>query len=218
MSEKSALISDIKSYGVSAKAYLLRAKYNLNCGTPAALFYAAFELRCCVETRQADYAEALLGFDASKVQQWKVGETRKRIEKIVAGKLISHFLIEFDDGVQFNIFHTPIPQSLSDFVEKRSGDLLHSRKEYRSLDDQWWSITREDIVSAYRSAWLACQGNALVPPLWNPNSKKTHPLKVVSSAQGDREMLERLSNSVGQSMNIRISYLEHAPLAWICDY
>ena len=189
----------------------------MNDESPEALFYAIFELRCCVEARQEAYAEALAEFDGSRIRPWKVGETRKRIEKTGAGKLISQYSVHFDDGAIFDIHHTPIPQSLSNFIEKQSGDLLHSQKQYRPLNDPWWANTKKEVVAAYQAAWLACQGNAMAPPLWNPQNKQTNSLIVKCGREGDQALLERLANSVGQSYNIRIDYLDAAPSSWICD-
>lgn len=207
----------VESYGIGPESYLARARRQLLLGTDEALFYAVYELRCCIEVRQAEYAEAFSTFDSSQIRPWKIGETRKRIEKISAGKLISQFLVNFDDGVRFEIYHTPVPQALSDFVEKQSGDLLHAQKQYRPSGDFWWEEIRKEVQCAYRAAWLACQGNALAPPLWNPKTGQTYPLTVEQKQDSDVEMLKRLAGSVGKSMNVHIDYLDTAPPHWVCD-
>ena len=59
-------------YGVAARDYLARAKARLMERTQEGLFYAAFEFRCCVETRQEDYARAI-EFEKFKVEAWRIG-------------------------------------------------------------------------------------------------------------------------------------------------
>jgi len=46
-------------YSVSARGYLHRAKLRLLENSNEAIFYGAFELRCCVEARQEEYATAI---------------------------------------------------------------------------------------------------------------------------------------------------------------
>lgn len=55
-----------REYGVGSRDYLRRAKDLLAQGTPAALFHAAFELRCGIEARLQEYRDA-----ATKVAKLK---------------------------------------------------------------------------------------------------------------------------------------------------
>jgi hypothetical protein len=45
-------------YGIHSRSYLKRARQRLDEGYPESLFYAAFELRCGVESRMKEYLDA----------------------------------------------------------------------------------------------------------------------------------------------------------------
>ncbi len=51
-------MTQIEDYLVNSRNYLLRARKRLDEKTPASLFYAAFELRCGVESRMQEYLDA----------------------------------------------------------------------------------------------------------------------------------------------------------------
>ena len=70
---------DTMTYAVSPQEYLARARQRLISNDPSSLFYAAFELRCCVESRQADYLDALEFYRGKKAKHWKVGDTSRRL-------------------------------------------------------------------------------------------------------------------------------------------
>jgi hypothetical protein len=55
-------------YGIHARDYLTRARLRLDEQSPAGLFYAAFELRCGIESRLRQYIEAQRG-NAIRIKQ-----------------------------------------------------------------------------------------------------------------------------------------------------
>lgn len=57
-------------YSVNSKAYLNRARRQLDENTKEALFYAAFELRCGIESRLLQYWEANKHIHLMKKAGW----------------------------------------------------------------------------------------------------------------------------------------------------
>jgi hypothetical protein len=202
-------------YSVSAKGYLARARDALVGGSPEGLFYAAFELRCCIETRQAEYAEALSAYKGTKIRPWNIGDTGKRIRKASYADRIA--LMRYDFGKEkFESYHTPVPDRLLSFAEKELGNLLHCQTKYRSTNDQWWCDVRTQLTEGYRMAWLACQGDSLVPPLWDRKTGRVHPVVMEKNA-GNAFLFERLPTLPGTEFKIEILYLTEAPSHWRCD-
>lgn len=202
-------------YSVSANAYLLRAKAALMSGKPESLFYAAFELRCCVETRQAEYAVALTAYKDMKIKPWNIGDIGRKIRKASSADRIS--LMRYDFGeLKLESYHTPVPDELVRFAERELGPLLHCQSEYRQSDDEWWDDIREKLLMGYRMAWLACRGDSMTPPLWNPKTKKVHPVTMQMSDENS-PLLQKLPTLPGTIFNVEIRYLETPPSNWHCD-
>ncbi len=202
-------------YPVSAKAYLARAKDALENGRPEGLFYAALELRCCIETRQAEYAEALSAYKETKIKPWNIGDTGRRIRRASYADRIALFRYNFGEG-WFDSYHTPISDKLIAFAEKELGQLLHCQLVYRSPEEEWWANTKAQLIEGYRMTWLSCQGDSLVPPLWNGTTKSVHPV-VLEKHDGNASLFDRLPVLPGTEFRVEIRYLDNAPNHWHCD-
>lgn len=205
-----------KSYGVGATSYLERARARLIDDQETSIFYAALELRCCVEARQAEYIEHLSVYKNQKLRPYRIGENRTKIAKISGGELIAKMTFNFEDGVTLEGFHTPVPAALTKYCETSLDALRHAQTTFRALDDPWWRDAREGLEKHYRLAWVACRGNLLVPPLWNGIGKPAHPL-VIEATDGDTSLIERMQGSVGKPFKVQVEYLEAPPPDWICD-
>lgn len=203
-------------YSVSANEYLSRARAALCEGLPQGIFYAAFELRCCVETRQAEYAQALKKYENTKIRPWNIGDTGKRIRKASYAEKISLMRYDFGDGLLFDSYHTPVSASLITFAERSLGDLLHAQPIFRLQKDGWWKEKRDCLLMGYRMAWLACQGDSLVPPLWNPRTKVTHPVVMERHIRNER-FFERMPVQKGTKFRVEVCYLDSPPEQWQCD-
>lgn len=94
-------------YDSSPHGYLARAKLRLCEGTPEALFYAAFELRCCVESRQDWYANAMEHLRV-KIRPWKITETAKRLESVFDSQKIAYLIFGPPDEDKFHLYYTPV--------------------------------------------------------------------------------------------------------------
>ena len=196
------------AYGISARAYLERAKQRLLEHTKEALFYAAFELRCCVESRQEEYATEI-EFIKTKIKPWKIGETAKRLEHIFDSSKIAKVTISIPDSSVFVLYHTPVSKRLYKASEKL-GDLLHCMKKFKGDDGSFWPKTRHQIGTVYSDAWYSCQGQLITPPL------REHPIKIENPPPGLPELLQR---AFREKLEIKteIDYLDRVPKEWECD-
>jgi hypothetical protein len=197
-----------KLYSVNSRAYLARAKDRLNQKTLEALFYAAFELRCCVEARQDEYATAL-EFLKTKIKAWEIGKTAKTLARVFASNKIAHIKLVFDDSAEFDLFYTPVEMRLYKAAE-RLGSLLHCMKSFKEASDPFWKETRAQLLEIYRDAWVACRGTLLTPMFFD------QPLKVESPPTGLVVYLSRATKEK-QTMTIKVDYLDQPPADWVCD-
>jgi hypothetical protein len=196
------------SYSVSSRAYLARANQRLREQTLESLFYAALELRCCVETRQEEYATAL-DFLKTKVKPWKIGKTAMTLERVFESKQIAHITLSFDDSRQFDLYYTPVQGKLYGAAE-RLGALLHRMEAFKADTDPFWTMTRTELQNIYREAWLACQGTLLTPPFFE------QPLKVENPSGDLAEWLMRAGKEQ-LKFTITVEYLDQPPSVWTCD-
>lgn len=203
-------------YPVDAKGYLSRAKAALENGRPEGLFYAAYELRCCVEARQAEYVEALTAFNGTKVRPWELSLQGKRIRNKSYASTLTLMRYTFPNGTTHDSYHTPVTNALLSFANKTLHSLMHCQPEFRDDDNPWWDKMRAELVEGYRMAWLACQGDSMVPPLWNSQTKEMHPVRL-SLTEENAHLVPLLSGLQGQTVGMSVSYPKKPPSKWVCD-
>lgn len=203
-------------YKVSPQAYLARCRERLLEGTKQAIFYAAVEIRCCVEARLAEYFEHYEPLRRSKFQPYRLGENQRAVSKITTGDTISQVTFCFADGTLLRQFHTPVPLTLQGFVKQAVDGLRHSQPYYRPPDDPWWSETRNNLISAYRAAWIACRGEMPLPLLWEADSGKMRPV-IIYFTEKNRAIMERFKDFEATHVKIHVEHLESPPAAWTCD-
>jgi hypothetical protein len=196
------------SYSVSSRAYLARAKQRLKEQTLESIFYAALELRCCVETRQEEYATAL-DFLKTKVKPWKIGKTAKTLENVFESKKIAHIALNFEGTTQFDLYYTPVSEKLYGAAEGL-GALLHRMEVFKTDTDPFWTRTRLELLDIYRDAWLACQGTLLTPPFFE------QPLRVENPSEDLAEWLMRAGKEQ-LKLRMTVDYLDQPPSGWRCD-
>jgi hypothetical protein len=206
----------MSDYGVSAKAYLARCAERLREDRAESLFYAAFELRNCVEVRQAEYLYHYAPYKNTKIRPYRIGETAKRLNAIKNGDLIGKFEFHFPNQEVFTGYHTPVPKRLRDACERQLDGLRHAQHEYRALCHPWWAQQRDLLITSYRLAWVACQGDVPMPPLWNTKTGEAHPM-VFDVTPENEQYLNLFSGSVGANFSLRVSYIEVPPASWVPD-
>ena len=202
------------SYEISPHAYLARAKQRLQEGTSEALFYAAFEIRCCVESRQESYADAIEHMRV-EIRSWKHKETARRLEKVFDSEKIAHLTFGLPNDAKFELYYTPVTKALSTNMGKM-GDILHCMKAFKADDDVFWRQTRTFVESVYREAWLACHGTLLTPPLYHRGCGGLTPMKVERFTEDLTTWFEQAHRESTQIM-IGVDYLDKPPVEWVCD-
>lgn len=204
------------AYPILARDYLSRAKSALEERGQQGLFYAAFELRCCIEARQAEYVEALSAYKDTKIRPWKLSQEGRRIRSQSNASTIALVSYSFPDGTTYDSFHTPVTDALIEFAERTLHSLMHCQTRFRDDDDPWWQRARDEMNNGYRMAWLSCQGDSMVPPLWDPKTKQLHPSRF-EIREDNAHLLELLAGLKGQTVNVNVSYPDQPPSDWICD-
>jgi hypothetical protein len=202
-------------YHISPHAYLDRAKQRLRDGTAESLFYAAFEIRCCVESRQECYADAIEHMRI-EIRSWKHKETARRLEKVFDSEKIAHLKFRLSDNKTFDLYYTPVTTSLSTNMGKM-GDILHCMKAFKEDNDVYWQKTRAFVESVYKEAWVACHGTLLIPPLYDNKSGK--PSTMVKIERFTDDMKEWITQAQRESTQIavEVNYLDSPPAEWMCD-
>lgn len=203
-------------YRVSPQAYLARCRERLLEGTKQAIFYAAVEMRCCVEARQAEYFEHYQPLIRKRFQPYRLGENQKTVSKITSGDKIAQITFCFANGTSLRQFHTPVPLKLQKFVKQTVDGMRHSQQCYRPPDDPWWSMTRDNLVSNYRAAWIACRGEMPLPPLWNADSGEMHQI-ITYVTEENRAVMERFEDLKGMQLRFHVEYLDVPPADWVYD-
>lgn len=197
-----------KHYSIASDDYLKRAKGCLGNKSKEHLFYAAFELRCGVESRLQEYLEAQEEVSKKQKEDWQIDRLGRSVQKAlkVTDKIaIMKFYTE-DKKHIVTLRYVPVSKRLQD-MSKRLGDLLHAQRSFTSLTDAWWKETRSFLMSVSQELEKACSGTILAPPLRSktggfnitivPNNKD---LKVKDLKKLD------LLKSVGKNCIVDISY------------
>lgn len=201
------------AYGISAGAYLTRAKQRLDEQTPDALFYAAFELRCFVEARQDDYLDAQKEYARSIPKAHRIGAQGKALDRIFDNRSIQSFRFAVTGGEFFQGYHVPVSLKLRRESEWL-GNLLHAQMKWRAPEDEWWAAIRQRLVDLYRLAWTCAQGN-MPSPAFIVNGNTIGNLRLY----GDDDVLQRLQSALpaGTRGIVHVQYLKAPPADWVCD-
>ena len=199
------------SYDVSSRGYLSRARMRLDEGLREALFYAAFELRCGVESRLQEYLQPHVETLNLAKDGWRISAMSKKLERdYSSGEQIARLrvLSENTRSVIGTWFHTPVTASLRNKAE-HLGEYLHATVPHRPPDHSWWGELRSTLESLYADLWLATRGRLLSMPLLNRGTGEL----VVSIEPDDGVSVTDLRNLMlpGSRAVIDIAYLAVAP-------
>lgn len=150
-------------YRIIARGYLARAKSLLRRQTKAKLFYAAYELRCCIEARQDEYLKAQKEYVKSIPPRWKIGAQGKALKSI--GRSESMQRLAFKSGERtYILVYIPVTETLRNSGEQL-GELLHSQDLFRDDKDPCWSDLEERLYHISQQAEYCCNGDLLCPAL-----------------------------------------------------
>jgi hypothetical protein len=198
-------------YSISAQAYLERARARLAENSNLALFYAAFELRCCIEARQDSYVEAQKRYLSSIPQSYKIGKKAKELNKIFNRDLIAEIVFEFDNAQPITLYYTPVTTYLHNEAEKL-GELLHCKQQYHAASNQWWDGTRDRLLKMYRGAWVCCRGNLLSPLMVDRKGNAAGTIEFYGAP--NKALMDQIAQPKGTKFVLHVKYLDALPADW----
>ncbi|NSX14940.1 hypothetical protein HTY52_12730 [Cupriavidus taiwanensis] len=199
-----------ESYGMSSRDYLERAETLLHKGGAAELFYAAFEIRCGIESRMLEYLNAWDHISKSKKKGWKISEIARNLESEfkLQNKTIRWAAHHKVTGELLScLYHTPVSPVLQDCGEKL-GNYLHSMKQSRQMNDPWWTDFRHLLSSSSAKLREANTGTLLGPPLMKVGSNEVR-MQIEIHDRSNPSM--PLLDMKGAPFISRIDYLDSLP-------
>jgi len=197
-------------YHVSARAYLERARAQLDAATPEGLFYAAFELRAGIQARMQEYLEAQQSIAQHKKNDWQLEKLGRTLEDVfqIGDRIAEVALYDPQAGeIIATLYYTPVTSELRRNGE-RLGELLHAMQQFRRDDDAWWQNTRDFLEKVCRQLATACAGRLLAPLLREPGSDKVV-MRSEMFEESHGEVLLKLR--AGFEFYVRVQYLEELP-------
>ncbi len=203
-------------YRVDAASYLSRARKLLQSEERDKLFYAAFELRCCIESRQMEYADAQKNYrKKKKLNAWKISETNRELERVFRAKKIALISLKVDgSGFKYDCYYTPVSTDMVKSAEKILHQLLHCTPYELTKRESWWIETKDHLLAIYRDAWVSCRGNMLAPPLLNRQTNLME-FSILLDGTGDDFCVPL--PVAGAKLTIEVKYLDEPPSGWTPD-
>ena len=198
-------------YHISGRAYLKRARGQLDAGTHEGIFYAAFELRAGIQARIQEYLHAQERVAQRKKDDWELGKLQRSLEQAFKiGNLIAEVgIYDPEAGASVAVlYYTPVTSELRRNGQ-HLGELLHAMQQFRSDGDAWWKNTRDFLERVYQQLTTACTGTLLAPLLREPGSDKAV-MRAEMFEEGHREVLGKLRPG-SKGFIIRVRYLDEVP-------
>lgn len=203
-----------EEYQVSTQAYLKRARDQLSRGSAQSLFYAAFELRCFVESRQNEYLEAQKAYARSIPRHWKIGQQGAALYAIFKSERIQFVSWRVGDDVIFEAHYVPVAGDLRKAAQKQLGDLLHAQNNVAALNETWWKKTAADLHNMYELAWQCSQGR-LLSPMMLVDGQGVGAIQFDVAGDAGEKFLANMKVGVEGVMEVR--YLDSIPEGWVSD-
>jgi len=189
------------AYRTNSKSYLERAKFCLEQGKIEFLFYAALELRCCIEERQSEYLIAQEKYRESLPPSWKLGQQAAQLRKIYKEERAQVITYFFLDGFQFVARYIPVSIKLKKNAEKL-GELLHTQANH--IRDEQSKKIREHLQSIASDAECCLSGNALSPSLVEKSVKSDNTPVFSTNAILDSEDTVELTKRAKPGLTILV--------------
>jgi hypothetical protein len=153
-------------YGFAARDHLIRAQDCLSQEDPKFLFYAAFELRCAVESRMREYLEAWDHVSKKQKNGWEIAKLGSATEKAFRTDKYQRWKI-FDPDTHATLmvlYYTPVTKELQNNA-KLLGDYLHSQKRSIPPESPWWAKFRSLLDEMVEQVDIATTGTLLGPAM-----------------------------------------------------
>lgn len=195
------------SYDFSARGHLERAKANLEKDNPQYLFYAAFELRCGVESRMQEYLYAWPHIPDKQKTGWEIGKLGKAVEKhfILRDQCQEWSIVDRETGqIGSVLYYTPVTKALRINAGKL-GNYLHS-PNFDGDQRVWWTEFRLLLDEMVNQLETAVTGTLLGPAMHRDGSTS---IDLISEVVGDFD--HNKVGPVGEKMTVKIEYLDALP-------
>lgn len=199
-------------YSISSKAYLRRARKQLDENTKEGLFYAAFELRCGIESRLLQYWEANKHIHQMRKAGWEIPKIARDLEKaFIRRDKITRIDVLDSAGTELRIslYFTPVTKDL-EALGRKIGNLIHCPKLFRTSDDPWWGQTREFLEQVYAGLEKANKGTLLGVPVLERKTNRVH-MEMETKPGENIEDLQRKLGELGERILIEVNYLDDLP-------
>jgi hypothetical protein len=198
------------TYGVASRDYLRRAQELLRQPRHDGLFYAAFELRCGIEQRLHEYAEAHAEVVKLRRQGWRIPNLAKAVEDFFqSGDTIIELVVHDEErGTALPLFYTPVTGALRS-MSGRLNEYLHAAKKFEPDDAPWWQQARAFLASVVDGLRVATFGTLLGPPLLSPGrpGRRAGIRLVCEVPQGVEP--GALLTTIGTQGNVRLMEVKH---------
>lgn len=198
------------AYHIASRDYLKRAMDRLSDGSLESLFYAAFELRCGIESRMEEYLEVWEHIAEGKKKGWRIADLGKNIEReFRSGDNVVRWAVKDREtgALIICLYHTPVTRELRKLGEKL-GNYMHSMKKLRPSEDPWWHMFRRELEQTVGTLRVANIGTLLGPPLMKTGTKKMNMNIEVLPGQDQSELMRKM---IGQSVIVDVKYLPKLP-------
>jgi len=199
-------------YSINSKAYLNRARRQLDENTKEALFYAAFELRCGIESRLLQYWEANKHIHQMKKAGWEIPKIARDLEKaFIRRDKIARIDVLDSAGrdLRISLYFTPVTKEL-EALGGQIGNLMHCPQSFRASDDPWWDQTREFLEQVYAKLQKANRGTLLGIPVLERKTNRVH-LEMETRPGENIEDLQRKMGELGERLMVEVNYLDDLP-------
>lgn len=204
-------------YPTAAQSYLRRARERILEGNAESLFYAAFELRACIEARVVEYAETLPNIKGKRVTSWQLAKARLALQRAVPDRRFTVVTITIGDD-RHTVIHTPIPNEVWKNVGKL-GDYLHYRHEFDGGDHAQLLAFADLVLTVYKDAWIACKGDLIGPLLGKgkPGSTVTTLIRLDSpdALAFNKVVKKAIADETPATMGVE--YPKELPVDWDFD-
>lgn len=198
-------------YDISSRDYLTRARMRLADGTQEALFYAAYELRCGIEARMAQYLEVWEHVSERRKKGWRISDLAKGLEEAFSSnpRIVRWAVRDRTTNQPITFFYyTPVTDQLKRDGEKL-GNYLHSKKAYNAPDDEYWAGLKAELTAIAGRLQDANTGTLLGPPLMRPNTKLADTKLELPPDSKIDEVMKAMRE---QELVIDVSYHDNLPV------
>ena len=199
-------------YNISSRDYLERAYECLAENSEQHMFYAAFELRCGVESLMQQYLAVWVHISKKKEKGWKTAKLGGTIEKsFKLGDKIMRWAVHRKDSADTIcvLYYTPVSAALRSKAQ-RLGNYLHAPKKFHEPSDIWWKEFSTLLDETASELSVANTGLLLGPALLKGSSKAVHMNVEVLPGTRSSFLIEQ-RGGVGKELKFSVDYLDKLP-------